>query len=160
MARVSPLLELSADGGQVVITRFECPTLAALIAVRLVHARLKPAVQCGAQGFIGVTTITDWKRRTMLSISLWQNLDSIYSLGNVPQHVAAARIPSRLGVSTTCGIFCLAGDWRRVMFRIETKARSPLHPLTRGHSHPGPARSPKPTGETRSPGGRGAQAAD
>jgi hypothetical protein len=136
MARVTPLLELSADGGQVVITRFECPTLSALIAVRLIHARLKPTVQRDAQGFIGATTITDRKQRTMLSISLWQNLDSIYSLGNVPQHVAAARIPSRLGVSTTCGIFCLAGDWRRVMFHGQTQTRSPLHPLTPGDSRP------------------------
>lgn len=130
MARLSPLLELSVDGGQVVVTRFECPTLAALIAVRLIHARLKPAVRRGATGFIGVTTIIDWKRRTMLSISLWQDLDSIYSMGNVPVHVAAARVPSRLGVATTCGIFCLAGDWRRVMFRGEAQARSPLRPLS------------------------------
>ncbi len=130
MPRDSPLLELSIDGGQVVVTRFECPTLTALIIIRLIHTRLKPAVRRGAKGFLGVTTNVNWKQRTMLSISLWKDLDSIYSMGNVPRHIMASRVPSRLGVSTTCGIFCLAGDWRRVMFRGETQARSPLHPLS------------------------------
>jgi hypothetical protein len=129
MARVAPLLGLHPEGGQVVVTRFECGSLSALLAVRITHARLKRHVRRGAQGFLGVTAITDWRRRTMLSISLWRDLDSIYSMGNVPQHVAAARLPHRLGVSTASGIFCLAGDWRRVMFRSDVTTRSPLHRL-------------------------------
>ena len=129
MARVAPLLGLHPEGGQVVVTRFECGSLSALLAVRITHARLKRHVRRGARGFLGVTSVTDWRRRTLLSVSLWQDLDSIYSMGNVPQHVAAARLPRQLGVSTTSGIFCLAGDWRRVMFRSDVVTRSPLHPL-------------------------------
>jgi hypothetical protein len=142
MARVAPLLGLHPEGGQLVVTRFECGSLPALLAVRITHARLKRHVRRGARGFLGVTAITDWRRRTMLSISLWQDLDSIYSMGNVPQHVAASRLPHRLGVSTTSGIFCLAGDWRRVMFRSDVTTRSPLQPLDSGPSVSSPSHSP------------------
>lgn len=142
MARVAPLLSLHPEGGQLVVTRFECGSLPALLAVRITHTRLKRHVRRGARGFLGVTAITDWRRRTMLSISLWQDLDSIYSMGDVPQHVAAARLPHRLGVSTTSGIFCLAGDWRRVMFRSDVATRSPLHPLDSDPSVSSPSHSP------------------
>jgi hypothetical protein len=135
MARVEPLLELHADGGQVVVTRFECGSMAKLLAIRLLHARLKRDVRRTAKGFIGIRTVIDWRRRTILSISLWESLDSIYSMGEVRQHVSAVRLPSRLGVATTCGIYCLAGDWRRVMFGGAAVTRSPLHPL----DHPPPS---------------------
>ena len=111
------------------VTRFECRTLPRLLAIRLTHARLKRDVRRAAAGFIAVRTVTDWRRRTMLSISLWDQLDSIYAMGEVPRHVSASRLPAQLGVQTSCGIFCLAGDWRRVMFRSAAVTRSPLHPL-------------------------------
>lgn len=129
MARIEPLIEFHPEGGQIVVTRFECRTLPRLLVVRLVHARLKPDVRRAAKGFIAVTTVIDWGQRTMLSISLWDSLDSIYAMGEVPRHVAASRLPAQLGARTTCGIFCLAGDWRRVMFRGAAVTRSPLHPL-------------------------------
>lgn len=129
MARIEPLLELEPAGGQVVVTRFECGSLARLAAIRLLHARLKRDVRRAATGFIAVRTVTDWRRRTMLSISLWESLDSIYSMGEVRQHVAASRLPAQLGVATTCGIYYLVGDWRRVMFRGAAVTRSPLYPL-------------------------------
>jgi hypothetical protein len=129
IARKEPLLELQPEGGQVVVTRFECPTVLALLAIRIRHGRLKRDVRRQAAGFIAVRTVVDWRQRTMLSISLWQNLDSIYGMGNVPRHVAAARLPAQLGVATTCGIYYLVGDWRRVMFRSDVVARSPLFPL-------------------------------
>lgn len=131
MARIEPLVELHPAGGQIVVTRFECGSVARLAAIRLLHARLKRDVGRAATGFIAVRTVTDWRRRTMLSISLWESLDSIYSMGEVPQHVAAARLPARLGVATTCGIYYLAGDWRRVMFRGAAVTHSPLRPLER-----------------------------
>lgn len=134
MARIEPILELEPAGGQVVVTRFECGSLASLAAIRLMHIRLKHDVRRHATGFIAVRTVTSWRRRTMLSISLWESLDSIYSMGEVPQHVAAARVPVKLGVATTCGIYSLVGDWRRVMFGGAATARSPLHPLERNLS--------------------------
>jgi len=129
MARVEPLLEFHPEGGQVVVTRFECRTIPRLLAIRLAHARLKRDIRRAATGFIAVRTVIDWSRRTILSISLWESLDSIYAMGEVPRHVSASRLPAQLGVQTTCGIFCLAGDWRRVMFRSAAVTRSPLHPL-------------------------------
>jgi hypothetical protein len=129
MARVEPLIELQPGGGQVVVTRFECPNALALLAIRIRHGRLKRDVRQAAPGFIAIRTVIDWRRRTMLSISLWRDLDSIYAMGNVPGHVAAARLPQRLGIATTCGIYSLVGDWKRVMFHSDIATRSPLHPI-------------------------------
>ena len=135
MARVEPLFQLYPAGGQIVVTRFECGSVARLLAIRLLHARLKRDVRRTAKGFIAVKAVIDWRKRTMLSISLWESLDCIYTMGDVRQHVGAARLPSRLGVATACGIYCLAGDWRQVMFRGAAITRSPLHPL----DHPPPS---------------------
>ena len=113
------------------MTRFECRGLPALLLLLALHVRVKHAVRRHAsRGFLGARTIVDWRHRTLLSISLWQDLDSVYSMGSVHAHVLAARIPDRLGVATTGGVFCFAGDWRRVMFGSDCPPRSPLHPLT------------------------------
>jgi hypothetical protein len=126
---VSPLFEPEPDLGQVVVTRFECGSLSKLVAMLALHRRVKRSVRRHARGLIGVRTLVDWRRRTMLSISLWQDLDSVYSMGDVDHHVAAVRVPGSLGVATTSGVFCFVGDWRRVMFRSPSEPRSPLHPL-------------------------------
>lgn len=136
MARIAPSPELCPAGGQVVVTRFECGSVSRLLIIRLLHASLKRDVRRTAPGFIAVRTVIDWRRRTMLSISLWENLDSIYAMGNVARHVSAARVPSAMGVATSCGIYSLTGDWRRVMFGSAAETRSPLYPL---HHHQSPA---------------------
>lgn len=123
---MTPLLEPDPTGGQVIVTRFECRTLPRLAWILLLHTRLKLDVRRQSSGFIGVKALVDWRMRTLRSISLWQDLDSVYSMGNVPRHVSAARVPRALGVETTCGVFCFVGDWRRVMFRSPSQSRSPL----------------------------------
>lgn len=124
-----PLLEPDVTGGQVIVTRFECGTLRNLLWIIVMHIRLKLDVRRQSSGLVGVKALIDWRRRTFLSISLWRDLDSVYSMGNVPRHVSAARVPSVLGVRTTCGVFCFVGDWRRVMFRSPSLPCSPLHPI-------------------------------
>jgi hypothetical protein len=94
------------------MTRFECPNLLALVRLRLLHGRVGRDVRRHAAGFLGVRVVVDWPTRVMLSISLWEDLDSVYSMGDVPRHIVAARAPGRLGVRTTSGVFCFAGDWR------------------------------------------------
>jgi hypothetical protein len=128
MAGVTPLIETDPAGGQVVVTRFECGTVRNVLAILVLHARLKLDVRRQARGFVGIRLLVDWRRRTILSISLWRDLESVYSMGDVPRHVAATRLPRGLGVDTTCGVFCFIGDWRRVMFRGPSTAGSPLHP--------------------------------
>ena len=104
-----------------------------LLLVLALHLRTKSDVRRRATGFLGAKLLVDWRRRTVLNISLWQDLDSIYSMGDVPRHVAAAHLPHRLGVATTCGIFCFVGDWRRVMFGSGwNDPRTPLQPLSSG----------------------------
>jgi hypothetical protein len=116
-----------------VVTRFECASIFRLLLVLALHLRTKGDVRRQATGFLGTKFLVDWRRRTVLNISLWQDLDSIYSLGEVPRHVAAAHLPHRLGVATTCGIFCFVGDWRRVMFGSGWHdPRTPLEPLSSG----------------------------
>lgn len=130
------MFELDPSGGQVVVTRFECGGLSALLRILLLHRRVKKEVRQRARGFVGVKTLVDWRRRTMLSISLWEDLDSIYSMGSVQRHILATRRTGPLGVDTTSGVFSFVGDWRRVMFRSRIAARSPLRPLEqRGSRH-------------------------
>lgn len=126
-----PLIEPDITGGQVVVTRFECGTLRKLFWILAMHARVKIDVRRQSTGFVGVKALIDWRRRTVYSITLWRDLDSVYSMGNVPRHVSAARVPRVMGVETTCGIFCYVGDWRRVMFRSPSPPRSPLHSAPR-----------------------------
>jgi hypothetical protein len=117
------------DGGQVVITRFECPDLLRLVLVVILHLRLKLDVRRQATGYLGGTLLVQWRRRCLLSVSVWHDRDSLHSMGSVPRHVQAARLPGRLGIATACGVYSFAGDWRQVMFGRQTPPRSPLRPL-------------------------------
>ena len=102
-------------------------TLVRLLTLLVVHRRIARDVRRQAEGFLGVRTIVDWRRRSFLSMSVWTGLDSVYSMGAVQRHVTAARLPAQLGVDTVCGVFCFIGDWRRVMFRSPVESHSPLH---------------------------------
>ncbi|MEN3609905.1 hypothetical protein AAH979_10180 [Plantactinospora sp. ZYX-F-223] len=128
-ADLTPLFELEPGGGQVVVTRFECGSLARLLVLLVLHHRVKRDVARLGEGLIGSRVVVDWRRRVALSVSLWPDIGSVYSMGGVPRHVAAARLPGRLGIRTTCGVFCFAGDWRRVMFHSPVPARSPFEPV-------------------------------
>jgi hypothetical protein len=114
---------------RVVVTRFECPNLATLLYLLALHVRIKRDVVRAAPGLVAARVVVQWRTRTMLSISLWQDLDSVYDMGSVPRHVAGARIPRKLGVATTSGVFTYTGDWRRVMFDAPAGPRSPFRPL-------------------------------
>ncbi len=130
---IDPLFELDPQGGQVIVTRFECGNLLALGAILALHYRVKYDVRRRAKGFIGVKTLIDWRQRSLLSISLWEDLESVYSMGTVTRHIVATRVPGRIGVKTASAVYCFAGDWRRVMFRSPHAApRSPLRPLDNG----------------------------
>ncbi|SCE78781.1 hypothetical protein GA0074695_1116 [Micromonospora viridifaciens] len=109
-------LEPDPAQGQVVITRFHCGDLARLLLVLMLHIRVKRDVRRHASGFLGIKLLVEWRQRTVWSISLWRDLDSVYSMGAVSRHVAASRVPAKLGVSTSCDIFCHVGEWTRVMF--------------------------------------------
>jgi hypothetical protein len=128
--RLAPLFELQPEGGQVVVTRFECRSLVQLWYMIALHVKVKREVRRRATGLVASKAHVDWRARTLISISLWDSIDSIYSMGGVPGHIAAARVPPRIGVRTSCGVFCFAGDWRRVMFQMPSAARTPLRPLT------------------------------
>jgi hypothetical protein len=111
---------------QVVITRFECPDLFTVLRIFRLHRRIKKEVRRVAAGYLGGTTLVQWRRRTLLSFSLWDRMDSIYSMGEVPGHIVASRIPARLGVATSCGIYAYSGDWRQLMFGTPTAAAEPV----------------------------------
>jgi hypothetical protein len=117
----------------VIVTRFECGRLMAMVLILLLHRRVKRDVRRHARGFVGIVLLRDWRARTVLSISLWRDIESVYSMGGVARHIHAARIPSRLGVRTRCGVFCFAGDWRQVMFGVPVEAVSPLVPVAAQH---------------------------
>lgn len=108
------------------ITRFECPSLAVMVIVVLLHRRIKRQVARLADGYLGAVMLREWRTRTVLSISLWRDLESVYSMGNVPRHIIGSRVPARLGIRTRAGAFCYAGDWRQVMFGAGHPKPSPL----------------------------------
>ncbi|MET8309032.1 hypothetical protein [Micromonospora sp. NPDC005173] len=134
---MTPVLEPDPAKGQVVVTRFNCGSLPKVLLILVLHLRLKRHVRRAAKGYLGIKVLVDWRQRVVLSISLWQDLDSVYSMGGIPRHVGASRAPGRFGITTTCGVFCYAGEWTRVMFGGSTRATSPLHP-------PAPAPEPEP----------------
>lgn len=126
---MDPLITPEPERGQVVITRFECESALGLLRLLLLHKRIKRDVRRQASGFIGVRTLVFWRSHTMLSISVWKDLDSIYSMGRVARHIHAAKRTSQLRVTTASGIFCYAGDWRKVMFRVGQPKDTPLRPI-------------------------------
>jgi hypothetical protein len=113
------------------ITRFECPSLPAMLVVVLLHQWIKRQVARRACGYLGATMLRDWRTRTVLSVSLWRDLDSVYSMGDLPRHIQASRLPARLGIHTRAGAFSYTGDWRQVMFNAGQPNPSPLEPHTR-----------------------------
>jgi hypothetical protein len=129
LAGVEPRFEVDPDGGQVVVTRFECPHLLSVILLLFLHRRVKRGVRRHARGYVGVKLLVDWRRKVVLSVSVWKDIESVYSMGRVDRHITATRIPARIGVRTASGIYCYVGDWRRVMFRSEVYGGSPLQPV-------------------------------
>jgi len=112
--------------GQVVVTRFECPSRWRLLLILARHFRVKREVRRVAEGYLGGTTLIQWKQRTLLSFSLWRQLDSVYDMGKSNRHIVASRVPARLEVSTACGIYAYSGDWRQLMFGTSVAASEPL----------------------------------
>src|ERR1700738_403698 len=100
MAHIEPLFELQPEGGQVIVTRFECRSLLQLAFMVALHIRVKRAVRIQAPGLIASQALVAWRRRALMSISLWKDLDSIYSMGSVPRHIEATRIARRTGGRT------------------------------------------------------------
>lgn len=113
------------------ITRFECRTLFRLIVILVLHARIKRQVRRLVKGWQGGAVVIHWPDRTLLSVSLWDDFESIYGMGNVPRHVRAARLPQNLGVRTASGIYSYSGDWRRLMFGTSSEDIDPLLPVVR-----------------------------
>jgi hypothetical protein len=130
---MSPALTPDPSRGQVVITRFECPSLYAMAVIVLQHHRIKRQVARLADGYLGVAMLRSWRSRTILSVSLWRDLESVYTMGRVPRHINGSRLPARLGVRTCSALFCYGGDWRQVMFGAGQAKPSPLEvPLNGG----------------------------
>jgi len=113
----------------VVITRFECHGLARVLLVLAMHVRIKKEVRRVAKDFLGGTTVVLWRERVVLSITLWRRLDGVYDMGGSNRHIVASRRPAKLGISTACGIYTYAGDWRHLMFGTAAKADEPLRPI-------------------------------
>jgi hypothetical protein len=97
-----------------------------MLIILVLHRRIKRQVAQLAEGYLGAVVLRDWRARTVLSMSLWRDIESVYSMGSVPRHIYASRVPHRLGIVTRAGVFCYAGDWRQVMFGAGQANPSPL----------------------------------
>lgn len=67
----------------IVVTRFECPGLWALLVLLVLHKRLARDVRRHATGFLGTSLMVGWRTRTLLNVSLWQDMDGVHSMGRV-----------------------------------------------------------------------------
>jgi hypothetical protein len=105
---------------------FEAQSLWALLAIIRMHRPMRKAVEGTVEGFLGIRLSVDWRERRLRSISLWKDLQSLYGMGSVREHVEASRLPAQLGVRTSCGVFKYAGDWRTVLFGPGWSSSSPL----------------------------------
>lgn len=112
--------------GQVIVTRFACPSVSRLFLLLFLHARIKRQVRRLVPGFVGGAAVVLWKQRTMLSVTLWRQLDDVYGMGKVDAHIMAARLPARLGIRTSSGIYSYRGDWRQIMFGVAAASLDPL----------------------------------
>ncbi|MDI2131063.1 hypothetical protein [Yinghuangia seranimata] len=117
--------------GHVAVTRFECHTLRNLLRILHMHRSIEKEVRRVADGFLGAAHIVDWRRRTVLSVTLWSDLDSLYGMGSSQRHILAARVPGRYGITTSSGLYAFSGDWRAVLFGGPVPERAePLRPST------------------------------
>src|SRR2546423_7874 len=82
---------LDPDGGQALVTRFDCPSRLRMLLVLVLHGWIKRDVRRVASGYLGAVTVRDWRSRTVLSISLWQRLEHVYGMGGVNRHIRASR---------------------------------------------------------------------
>lgn len=92
------------------------PGLRQLLLMLVLHLRLGPSVRRRTTGLLGIKTFVRWRHRVIYNVSLWDDFANIYSMGNVPLHVAATRLTTRFGVQTQCGIYQFARDRRVMMF--------------------------------------------
>ncbi|MCM4080890.1 hypothetical protein [Paractinoplanes hotanensis] len=125
---IRKLTEESAEpGGAVVVTAFACRTRRDVLLLWWLHRRLKPEVGARAPHFIDVRLFVDWRRRVVRSVSLWSDVTGLYDMGRVAGHIAAARVPGRRGITTSCGVFTYRGEWQTVLFTgQDNEAVSPL----------------------------------
>ncbi len=114
------------QGGIVVITKFSCRSWADLIWVVLKHKRLETDVRMASDGLIGAGSIVQWRERRMFSVSLWRDATAIYSMGEVPTHVAAVASGTASRTEVVAGLFPYMGHWANLLFGASVERDSPL----------------------------------
>lgn len=100
----------------IVDTMFSCATRSQLCVILALHIKLRREIRKDVDGLRFSTTTVLWRRLEVHNISLWDRLESVYSMGASGAHVRYTQIPSRLGVATACHVFSDVGPWQDVMF--------------------------------------------
>ncbi len=123
----------------VVVTEFACASRAGFLGLWLrflVHTR---GIVAMASGLTMNGLTTDWRQRRIVSVSCWESVHSVHSLGFSRRHVDTVRWAMRRGdIRTRSVVFESAGDWRGVL-------RRDAYPSTTGAT-----RGAQPVGEMRS----------
>jgi hypothetical protein len=123
----------------VVVTEFACANRAGYLGLWWrfrVHTRRIVAMASGLT-MNGLTT--NWRQRRIVSVSCWESVHSVHSLGFSRHHVDTVRWAMRRGdIRTRSVVFESAGDWRSVLRR---EAYRPATGATRGAQPVGEMRS-------------------
>lgn len=114
--------------GCVIVNEFIAPSVFDLIRVIVSHRIVAAAVRRHGAGLVDHALAVDWRHRTATSVSLWVSAATLYSIGNVREHVWAARMTSRLGIQTRCSYFSLSGTCVDTMYGHVSTSESPPWP--------------------------------
>ncbi|MFJ6854158.1 hypothetical protein ACIQM3_27180 [Streptomyces sp. NPDC091271] len=124
---MNPYTKARDPRGHIALTRFECRSALNMAVVLFLHARIKREVRRIAPEFVGAAPVVLWRHRTILSVTLWRTLESMYAMGEAQSHILAARVPHKLGIRTTSGLFPYGGDWKNLLFEATVTDVDPLH---------------------------------
>lgn len=106
-------------GTVVVVTLFRCRTLRQLLGVRRRFAGMAGVVKAKAPALLSSVVSVDYRRRLVMNVSVWPDVESMRQMGDVPEHVLAARyVGRRPDIATASGVFAHAGDWRELLWGV------------------------------------------
>ncbi len=121
----------NADNGQLhapiaVCVRFQCDKRRHLLHLRLRAWRIEREVKRTRAAYVTGKTRLRWRERELISLSIWSDQASMFSMGGCARHIDAAHYALNHGVRFQSDIMDTVGSWSQVMRRA-FEAKAALH---------------------------------
>lgn len=137
---MNPFLGDLAAVQSISVTWFECKTPLQRWVVRWFHRVVGREVRARIPGYVGTSLFRPRNSAHLVSISMWEDQACMVRMGSVASHIRAARVPGRLRVKTTGGIYQYNGDWRTVLHGDYGESRFKSASLVRPGFFDGPSK--------------------